>query len=128
VKVKERDMKNEEIICVGCPIGCHVVIRVEEDGKIAGLVGNECKVGEKYVAEEFRAPVRVFTGTVRTRNCSRPLLPVRTNKPIPKAMISNVRRCVMAVQVEPPIRIGDVIISNVYGTGVHLIATSDLGN
>ncbi len=119
-------MKDEEIICVGCPMGCHVVIRIKTDGNIAGLVGNECKVGEKYAAEEFRAPVRVFTGTVRTRNCSRPLLPVRTNKPIPKGMISNVKRRVMDVQVEPPIRLGEVILANVSETGLHLIATNDL--
>lgn len=119
-------MENEEIICIGCPIGCHVAIRINEEGNIVGFVGNECKIGEKYVAEEFRAPVRVFTGTVRTRSSSRPLLPVRTNKPIPKNMIAIFSKSVRAVEVAPPIRLGDTIVSSICNSGVDLIATSDL--
>ena len=119
-------MKNEEIICIGCPIGCHVAIRIDAQGDIAGFAGNECKIGEKYVAEEFKSPVRVFTSTVRTRNCSRPLLAVRTSKPISKKMISSFSKSIIAVEVSPPIRLGDIIVSNISNSEVDLIATSDL--
>jgi CxxC motif-containing protein len=119
-------MKKEEIICIGCPIGCPVAIRIDGEGNIAGFEGNECKIGEKYVAEEFRSPVRVFTGTVRTRNCSRPLLAVRTSKPIPKKMIPNFSKSMIAVEVSPPVRQGDIIVSNISNSGVDLIATGEL--
>lgn len=119
-------MKKEEIICIGCPVGCRVVLSINKGGNIDALAGNECKIGERYAAQEYTAPVRIFTGTVQTRNCSRPLLPVRTSKAVPKKLISSFSKCVIDVKVKPPIRLGDVIISNIHNTGVDLIATSDL--
>jgi CxxC motif-containing protein len=124
--VKEINMKKEQIICVGCPIGCRVVLSINKEGNIEALDGNECKIGEKYAAQEYTAPVRIFTSTVRTRDCSRPLLPVRTSKAVPKKLISSFSKCLIDVEVKPPIRLGDVIISNIRKTGVDLIATSDL--
>lgn len=119
-------MKKEEIICVGCPVGCRVVLSINKEGNIDALAGNECKIGERYAPQEYTAPVRIFTSTVHTRNCSRPLLPVRTSKAVPKKLISSFNKCVIDVTVKPPIRLGDVIISNIHNTGVDLIATSDL--
>lgn len=119
-------MEGREIICVGCPLGCHVVLIITESGEIAGFEGNECKAGKAYVTEEFKSPVRVFTGTIRTRNCSRPLLPVRTNKPIIKTMMLSCGKCLSDMEINPPIRIGDVIISNILNTGTDLIASGDL--
>jgi CxxC motif-containing protein len=124
--VKEINMKKEQIICVGCPVGCRIVLSINQEGNIDALAGNECKIGEKYAAQEYTAPVRVFTGTVRTRNCSRPLLPVRTSKAVPKKLIWSFSNCLIDVKVKPPIRLGDVIISNIHNTGVDLIATNDL--
>ena len=119
-------MENHEIICVGCPLGCRVTLTVDESGKILHFEGNECHAGEKYVAEEFRTPIRVFTGTLRTKRCSRPLLSVSTSKPIDKTNILDCGKYLYCIEVEPPIKIGDVIVSNILNTGTDLIATSDL--
>jgi len=83
--------------------------------------------GEKYTAEEFKAPIRVFTGTVLTKgSTTRPLLPVRTSTPIVKANILECGRYIYKIEVPPPIKIGDVVIPNILNTGADLIATSDL--
>lgn len=119
-------MENQEIICVGCPLGCHVVLTVDELGKIAKFDGNECRAGEKYTAEEFKAPIRVFTGTVRTKGSSRPLLPVRTSAPIVKANILECGTHLYDIEVAPPIKIGDVVIPNILNIGADLISTGDL--
>jgi CxxC motif-containing protein len=126
VKAKGIKMENQEIICIGCPLGCHVALTVDESKKIIKFEGNECHAGEKYVAEEFKAPIRVFTGTVRTRGCSRPLLSVKTSKPIVKTNILDCGKYFCDIEVEPPIKIGDVVVSNILNTGADLIATSDL--
>jgi CxxC motif-containing protein len=126
VKAKEINMENHEIICVGCPSGCHVALTVDASGKIAKFEGNECRAGEKYVAEEFKTPIRVFTGTVRTKGSSRPLLSVRTSKPIVKTNILECGIYLYGIEVESPIKIGDVVIPNILNIGADLIATSDL--
>jgi len=126
VKAKETDMENQEIICVACPLGCHVTLTVDASGKIVKFEGNECKAGEKYVAEEFKAPIRVFTGTVRTKGGARPLLPVRTSQPILKEKILECGRYICALEVAPPFKTGDVVLPNILGIGVDLIATGDL--
>lgn len=121
-------MKNQEIICIGCPLGCHVVLTINENGEICKFIGNECKAGEKYVAQEFKDPARVFTGTVRTKECSTRLLPVRTNKPIPKTSVLICGRSLAGIEVKPPVKMGDLIVTNILNTGADLIATCDLYN
>lgn len=119
-------MENKEMICVGCPLGCHIVLTIDESETIVKFEGNECRVGEKYVVQEFKAPVRVFTGTVRTKDSSRPLLSVRTKTPIAKENILKCGTYLYGVEVAPPIKNGDVLVQNILNTGADLIATSNL--
>lgn len=119
-------MKNQEIICVGCPCGCHITLTVDESGKIVKFDGNECSAGKKYAAEEFKTPVRIFTGTVKTEGSSRPLLSVRTNKPVVKTSILKCGEYLSNFVVKSPIKIGSVVIPNILDTEADLIATADL--
>lgn len=120
-------MANEEkIICVGCPLGCEVTLTIEGQGEITGYSGNACKEGKEYTSEEYRNPVRVLTTTIPTENSSQPLLPVRTGKPILKTMLKQGALELARVRVKPPIKIGDIIVSNLLHTGVDVVAGSDL--
>jgi len=118
-------MAEQEIICIGCPLGCRVTLKVGDKGELKGLVGHQCKEGKEYVIHEFEAPARVFTSTVLTEGGGR-LLPVRTDKPIPKSHVNEVMRAVAKVRVKPPVKTGQVIIPNILGTGADLLATGSL--
>ncbi|MBQ6805230.1 MAG: DUF1667 domain-containing protein [Clostridia bacterium] len=48
---------------------------------------------------------------------------LKTRTPIPKKMIDDCMRAVMEKPFEAPIQAGDVLIANVCGTGVDVIAT-----
>lgn len=49
-----------------------------------------------------------------------------TREEIPKSMILECMRDVSRIKVKAPIRRGEVILENVAGTGVNVVATRDL--
>jgi CxxC motif-containing protein len=113
-------------ICIGCPLGCEVTLTIGDKGKVVGFAGNRCKEGEKYVLEEYKNPVRTLTATVLTQGSSQPLLAVRTAKPIGKTMLKKGMAAIAKTKVKPPVRIGEVIVPNLLGSGVDVIASSNL--
>jgi len=119
-------MSEHEIICVGCPMGCHVTLNIDNSGEITGFSGNECKRGKEYVAQEYKNPVRIFTATVLTKGSTRPLLPVRTNSTIPKVKMKECAYLVSRITVEPPLVIDEVVISNIVDTGADLVCSDEL--
>ncbi len=119
-------MKEFEVICIGCPIGCRGRVFVDEDGSVVKVEGYRCKQGREYAEKELKNPVRVFTSTVRTEGGNLVLLPVRTSSPIPKSKIVELARLTKEIRVKPPVEIGQVVAENVLGLGVNLVATSRL--
>ena len=118
-------MAEQVIICIGCPMGCHVRVSVGEQGEVEILGGNECKRGEKYIIDEARLPVRVLTTTLLVEG-NDGLLPVRTNRPIPKSALKDCMYTLARARVKPPVRLGQVLLPDVCGTGADLIASGEL--
>ena len=79
-----------ELICISCPMGCHLTVNVDEKK----VTGNSCKRGEIYGLNEvnFEAIKKI-------------------NK----------------VTVKAPVKAGDVIVENILGTGVDVIASRSMG-
>jgi CxxC motif-containing protein len=119
-------MIEEKIICIGCPLGCETTLKIDDQGEGVKISGYKCKEGRNYVLEEHRNPVRVLTATVLTQNSIRPLFPVRTNRPLLKTQLKEAAKAIVGVKVKPPIRVGQIILSNLMNTGVDVIATDDL--
>ncbi|HHW91786.1 MAG TPA: DUF1667 domain-containing protein [Firmicutes bacterium] len=115
----------KEIICIVCPVGCTMEVTVE-DGKLVQVTGNECKRGEKYAEQEAIAPKRTLATTVRVKNGILPLVPVKTDIPVPKGKMREITELVAQVEVEAPVKIGSIIIADVLGTGANIVATRNL--
>lgn len=113
---------NKEIICIGCPIGCHLKINYQPQ-KVLRVRGNKCKIGLDYAEKECFNPERTLTTTVRVKNGELPLVSVRTSKPIPKKLIFKTMNLIAKVEVEAPINIGESIIENLFNTDANIIAT-----
>ncbi|MGY3749100.1 DUF1667 domain-containing protein [Vagococcus acidifermentans] len=109
-----------ELICIVCPIGCHLTVDEANDYKVTG---NRCKKGEAYGKQELQNPVRTITSTVRLNAAELTRLPVKTSDTIPKGKMSDIMTVINHTEVTAPIEAGDVIISNVLDTGVDVIAT-----
>ncbi len=115
----------EKITCVGCPMGCLVTLTID-NREVVAIDGNRCKQGEKYVLEEYRNPVRILTTTLLTQGSSQLLLPVRTAGPIPKIKMLSGAKALAKIRVEPPVKIGEVVVTRPAGIEVDVVATADL--
>ena len=111
-----------EITCVMCPLGCRIKAVIEGDD-ILTIEGNACPNGEEYVRQEIISPSRILMSVIKCRNCDMPTVSVKTDKAIPKELIWEIMRELRDVEVGPPVNVDDVIIENVLGTGVNIVAT-----
>lgn len=117
---------SRELVCIVCPLGCRLSVAIGDDGQ-PSVTGASCKRGEEYAAREVSSPTRVVPTTVALRGSDQRRLPVKTAAPIPKALI---RRCMEElgpVAVEAPIAVGQVIVTDIAGTGIAVVATRSVG-
>lgn len=112
----------KEMTCIICPRGC--ALKVEVDGGKITVTGNSCKKGFQYALEECTNPTRTVTSSVRVENREDTMVSVKTAKPIPKEKIFKVMQKIREKSVCAPVRIGDVIIKDVFGTDI--IATKNI--
>ena len=110
-----------ELICITCPRGCH--LQVDEN---LNVTGNMCPRGAMYAKAELTHPVRMVTSSVNVHSKVESRLPVKTKNPIPKELIFKVMEEIEKTSVTAPIRIGDVVIKDVLGTGVDIVATKNI--
>ncbi|MBO5184931.1 MAG: DUF1667 domain-containing protein [Clostridiaceae bacterium] len=116
-----------ELVCVSCPIGCALSVELSEDGKeVLSVSGNTCKRGDKYARDECTNPVRMLTSTIRVNGGNHPVVPVKTSAPIPKGMMFECMKAINNEVVDAPVKIGEVLISNVCDTGVDIVATNEM--
>ncbi|MGN0852742.1 MAG: DUF1667 domain-containing protein [Kiritimatiellia bacterium] len=108
--------------CIGCPMGCQLEVETRADGTV-GVTGQACPRGESYAKKERAAPERMVTALVRVKGTGKPLS-VKTKTAIPKAKIADVLAVLAATEVTAPVAIGDVVVADVCGTGVPVVATS----
>ncbi len=112
-------------VCINCPLSCSLEL-IEEDGEVLEVTGADCKIGERYAAEEFRDPRRVVTTTVRVKGGKLPLLPVRTTGTIPKRLVVDAVRALDRVEVQAPVKEGQVVYPDILDTGVNVISSREL--
>ena len=115
--------KQRKLTCIVCPKGCDLVVEFDSEGSIINIDGYTCKRGKDYALAECTSPVRTVTSTVRCKDGE--VVSVKTTAPIPKAMVFEVMKAINSVNAECDLKIGDVIISDVLGTGADVVATSN---
>lgn len=117
--------ETRELICITCPMGCGLTVTLE-DGAVTGVTGNSCKRGLAYAQAEAVAPTRMLTTTVRVRGGQAPLVPVKTMEPIPKEQMMAAMAVLDQVVVDAPVAQGNVILMNLLGCGVDVVATGQV--
>ena len=107
-----------------CPQGCHLFVDEEND---FAVTGNSCERGAEYGRTESMAPVRVLTSTVTCEGGAISRCPVKTKDAIPKGKIWEAEALVKQTSIKAPVQIGQVVIADIAGSGVDLIATKEIG-
>lgn len=117
-------METKNMTCVVCPRGCALTVTVD-GGTIVSVTGNTCKRGAAYAEAELLHPERMLTTTVSVGGRSR-MLAVRTRTAIPKDKIFDIMHVLYTVKAQAPVHIGDVIVPDVCGTGVDVVASQNM--
>lgn len=111
--------------CICCPLGCRIEVALDENGQVSEVSGYTCKRGADYAAQEAVAPERMVTAVLCVSGCLEPVS-VRTQRPVPKAAMKDVLAAVAALRLDAPVAAGDVLIEDVCGTGVAVVATKSV--
>ena len=115
----------KEVICTVCPMGCRIAVEGEGENLLS-VTGNACKRGEQYASSEFCHPVRILTTTIRTDREQKPLVPVRSDKPIPREKIFDCMEIIRQQKIRTPIHTYDILVENICGTGSNIVATGTI--
>lgn len=112
-----------ELTCIVCPKGCR--LKVDEANGYA-VTGASCPRGEAYGKKELTAPTRTVTSTVRITGALHSRLPVKTAGEIDRALMFEAIEALKTVRVKAPVDCGDVILPDLLGTGVDVVATKNM--
>lgn len=125
-KVSAPKSADQHLVCVVCPIGCNIAVQEAAPGEEPTISGFRCRRGLEYARTEIRDPRRVLTATVTAVGGDLRRLPVKTSGTIPKRLLLEAAEILRQLTVAPPIAAGEVVLPNLLGSGVHVIATRDL--
>lgn len=115
--------ETRELTCINCPLGCLLTVTMV-DGEVTSVTGNTCKRGETYGKKEVTNPTRIVTTTVPVVGSdTERMVSVKTASDVPKGKMFDVVAALADVTARAPVAIGDVILADVAGTGVDVIAT-----
>ncbi|PRR82561.1 DUF1667 domain-containing protein [Clostridium vincentii] len=112
----------KRLICINCPRGCYLNVDIDR----LTVEGNSCIKGKEYGLNEVTNPVRIITTTVKVIEGDHKLLPVKTEKAIPKNMKFKCMEILNSLAINAPIKAGDIIVKNILDTGVNVIACKNI--
>ncbi len=112
-----------ELICIICPKGCHLSVDEENGYKVTGA---SCSRGNEYGKKELTNPTRTITSTVKITGGLYDRLPVKTDDQIKKELVMQAVRLLDDVVVTSPVKVGDVILADILGTGISFVSTRDM--
>lgn len=116
-------MMEKNFTCTRCPMGCSLTV-TETTGNLA-VTGNGCPRGEEYGRSEYLCPVRTLSTTVRVSGATEPLLPVRTDRPIPKEKLFACMELIRRMTIPAPVTTGQVLVENIADTGANLVSCAE---
>lgn len=113
------------LTCIRCPKGCQISVGLD-GGEVTSVTGNGCRRGDEYARKEVTNPTRTVTTVVPVEGSPvARMVSVKTATDVPKSKVLDVVRALAGVRATSPVRIGDVVLADVCGTGVDVVATKD---
>lgn len=111
------------LTCIVCPRGCQLTVELDEKGTVLSVDGNTCPRGKQYAIDECTHPMRTVTSTVRTADGG--VVPVKTDRTIPKELMFDCMKAINSARVTLPAHIGDTVIKDLLGTGANVVITAN---
>ena len=115
-------VEKRHFVCVVCPIGCEIDV-VHDGKKIISMAGNKCEKSEEFVRQELIEPMRILTTTVRIQGARWAVIPVRSDKAVPKRLFPRIMKQLRRIGLRAPVNVLDVVVRDVLQTGANIITT-----
>ena len=115
-----------ETVCILCPNGCVLNVQMDSDSQSLVVKGHACPKGIPYGIGEYHRPLRMLTTTLKTNSKDQPRVPVKTSEPIPKTLLFKAMDVMNQVEVALPISMGDIVIKDLLGLEIDVVATMDV--
>lgn len=125
----ETTIEKIPLTCIICPLGCLMEVTIEHEGeskRVIDVKDNTCPRGSEYAQKELINPTRTLTTTIAVNGGETALLPVKTAGEVPKDQLINCMEIVRRITANAPIKRGDILIRDILGTGVNIIACADV--
>ncbi len=119
------DVEKKHFTCVICPLGCEIDVELQ-NGDVVSINGSKCQKGKEFVLQELEEAMRILTTTVPIQGAKWAMLPVRTDKPIPKRLLPKVIEQLADIELQAPVKMYDVIVKDVAGTDANIVATRNM--
>ncbi|MGE5308493.1 MAG: DUF1667 domain-containing protein [Deltaproteobacteria bacterium] len=119
-------MTRKNMTCIECPVGCSLCADIE-NCRLVQVSGNKCPKGEGYARSEVENPSRFLTSIAAARGLELKMVPVRTDKPIPKSRMMEAAAQIKKITIDRPVRAGEVLVKDLLGLGVDVVATRSVG-
>ena len=117
-------MIERDLVCIVCPIGCRLKVTGPPDD--LNVTGHVCKKGITYAYDEINNPTRMICTTAIIKGGIHPVIPVKTDRPIPDKYKLEVVKAVNELVLQSPVKMDDIVIADLFGTGVNIVAERDM--
>jgi len=118
------ELMERDLVCIVCPIGCRLKVTGPPDD--LAVTGQLCKKGIGYAYDEINNPTRMVCTTAKITGGIHPVVPVKTDRPIPEKYKFDVVKAVNELVLRSPVKMGDVVLSGLFGTEVNIVAQRDM--
>ena len=115
----------KNLTCIVCPRGCTLTVTLDAEAAcpVVSVEGQGCKRGVDYATAECTHPTRVLTTTAPTVDGC--VVPCKTDMPIPRELLFEAMKAVNSLSAPAVVKIGDVLLEDLLGTGARIVATAN---
>ena len=117
----------KNLTCIVCPRGCALTVTLDSEAAnpVVSVEGQGCKRGVEYATAECTHPTRVLTTTAPTVDGG--VVPCKTDRAIPRELLFEAMKAVNSLSAPAVVRIGDILLPDLLGTGANIVATANRG-
>jgi len=117
----------KNLTCIVCPRGCTLTVTLDSalENPVVSVEGQGCKRGVDYATAECTHPTRVLTTTAPTVDGG--VVPCKTDRAIPRELLFEAMKAVNSLSAPAVVRIGDILLPDLLGTGANIVATANRG-
>jgi CxxC motif-containing protein len=112
----------DRLTCVLCPVGCELEVHKDAAGEFQ-VEANQCDKGPPFALEEVLRPRRNLATSVPIAGTAARMVSVRLTGPVPRELVFPILAEIAKLRPQAPVRRGQVLIADVLGAGVDVIAT-----